>query len=133
MFGVMNRCLQGTVCSSYLLHYLYFSVGTAHRLARQIGEDVVHIGLLQLAFQLIRRSQSFYFTIHHDGYSVAILRFVHVMRGDKNRYSTLCSIANQFPELSTSGWINTSSRLIEEHNAWVMEDTYRESQLLFPS
>ena len=79
MFGVMNRCLQGTVCSSYLLHYLYFSVGTAHRLARQIGEDVVHIGLLQLAFQLIRRSQSFYFTIHHDGYSVAILRFVHVM------------------------------------------------------
>ena len=71
MFGVMNRCLQGTVCSSFLLHYLYFSVGTAHCLACQIGEDVVHIGLLQLAFQLIRRSQSFYFMDIRSQYSAS--------------------------------------------------------------
>ena len=54
------------------------------------------------------------------------------MGGYKDGYSLLRGIVNQFPELAASGRIDPSRRLVEEHNARVVENADGESQLLFP-
>jgi len=59
-------------------------------------------------FQLAGRAESLNLPVHHDGYSVAILGFIHIMSGHENGYSAPGCIVNQLPKLSACGGGNTA-------------------------
>lgn len=53
-------------------------------LSCKIGEDMVHVWLTELTFQLFGGADGTYLTIHHNRNAVAILRFVHIVGSDKD-------------------------------------------------
>ena len=55
------------------------------------------------------------------------------MSGYENCDTTVGSVVDEFPKLATRGRIDTTCRLVEEHNGWIVENRDGEGQLLFPS
>ena len=96
-------------------------------------EDFVHVTGLERRFEGGRAVQSFDLSIYHDGDTVAILRLVHIVGGDKDRNTPFGSLVDQLPELAAGDRIDTSGRFIQENDPRFVDDGDGESQLLLPA
>ena len=96
-------------------------------------EDFVHITGLERRFEGGRAVQGFDLTVYHDGDTVAILRLVHIVGGDKDRNASFGSLVDQLPELAAGDGIDTSGRFVQENDPGFVDDGDGESQLLLPA
>ena len=96
-------------------------------------EDFVHVTGLERRFEGGRAVQSLDLSIYHDGDTVAILRLVHIVGGDKDRNTPFGSLVDQLPELAAGDRIDTSGRFIQENDPRFVDDGDGESQLLLPA
>ena len=85
-------------------------------------EDFVHVTGLERRFEGGRAVQSFDLSIYHDGDTVAILRLVHIVGGDKDRNTPFGSLVDQLPELAAGDRIDTSGRFIQENDPRFVDD-----------
>ena len=72
-------------------------------------EDFVHVTGLERRFEGGRAVQSFDLSIYHDGDTVAILRLVHIVGGDKDRNTPFGSLVDQLPELAAGDRSSSSA------------------------
>ena len=86
---------------------------------------MVHVGLVQLFLQLLRRADGFDLAVDHDGKTVAILGLVHIVGGHEYGDAFGGGFVDEVPELAAGGGIDTTSGLVEEDDTRLVEDTYR--------
>ena len=108
-------------------------VSRSHGLAGQLLEYIVHRSSPELLFQPLGGIQRTDYAVHHNGDTVAILRLIHKMGGDKDGNAPVGSLVNQFPELAAGSRINTPCRFIQEYDFRLMENGNGKSKFLFPA
>ena len=88
----------------------------------QAKEYIVHRFYLELLFQLPRGIERLDVSVHHDADTVAILRFVHVVGGYKDRNASVGCLVDEFPKLPSGDGIHTPCRFVEEDDlgSWKM-------------
>ena len=94
---------------------------------------MVHIGLVKFFFKFVGRANRLDFPIDHDGNSVAIFGFVHIVGRHEDGDATTGGIVDEFPKLAARRRIDTPRGLIEEHHAGLVENRHRKRQFLLPT
>ena len=77
--------------------------------------------------------ESFYPAVYHNGYPVAVLRFVHVMGSYEDRDPTVGRAVYQFPELPACGRVYPAGRLVQKDDCRTVEYRHGKGQFLLPS
>ena len=105
----------------------------ASGLSGEISKHMIHVWLIQVAFQLFGRAHCLDLAVHHDGDAVAILSLVHVVGCHEDCDATVGCIIYELPKLVSGGGVNASCGLVEENNLRLMEDAHGKSQFLLPA
>ena len=92
------------------------------RLAGQRHENAFHAVRTEVGFQFCRRTHGLYPSVHHDAHPTTILGLIHIMGGDKGRYSSFSHLLDQAPEIPSRNRIDSGGRLIEKQNAWILHE-----------
>ena len=87
----------------------------------ELQEYIVHRpGVISL-FQFLRSIQRFNTTIHHNGNTIAVFGFIHVVCRHENGYALIGSAIDHFPELTAGDRIDASRWFIEKDQAWFVD------------
>ena len=108
------------------------SIGLAHRLSCQMGENGIHVRAAELGFQCFRSAQCANLSIDHDRDAVAVFGLVHVMGRHEDCDASMGSVVDELPKLLPRGRVYSAGGFVEKHDTWLMEDAHRKGQLLFP-
>ena len=99
---------------------------------RQRHEHVVDRRGAELLLQLGRRADRANPSGDHDRHAVAVLGFVHVVRGHEHGRAFGGSRVDELPELTPGDRVHAARRLVQEHDARLVQERDRERELLPP-